>query len=309
MKKVIRKFLKKVVLSDPILTKFYTQMRTIQNKHKYSDNNTYLESNMVKIDLNNDNYMFVFSKDEKSEMYVDGSAKKDILNTLWSKAVLDADIIFDIGSNYGQFILYLNPITLKSNVKIYSFEPNPMLQKALKESMSISKIGSSVELYNCGLSNESGSFEFYLNLVSSGGSSLNLDYAVNPHKGKFVKTITVDVEVLDNLINKSSIETTNKNIAIKIDIEGNDFYALLGAKNTIFNSSNIFIIIETTVNTANEFNSKNSEFLNEIFREIPFIYATYNNSIFRVMSIAEYMDHFTKTTGSIDLVFSSKEIN
>lgn len=309
MIRIVRKFLKKVVLSNHILNKIYIQMRTIQNRNKYSDNNTYLESNMVKVDLKNDNYMFVFPNDEKSEMYVDGSAWKDILNILWSKAVVDADFIFDIGSNYGQFFLSLNPSILKSNVKIYSFEPNPYLQKALKESISFSKIGSLVELYNCGLSNESGSFEFYLNLVSSGGSSLNENYAVNPHKGKFIKKITVDVEVLDNLIDTHSIKARNKNIAIKIDIEGNDFYALLGAKDTIFNASNVFIIIETTVGTAEEFNANNSGFLNEIFKKIPFIYATYNNSIFRVKSVTEYMDHFTKTHGSIDLVFSSKNIS
>ena len=309
MIRVTRKFLKKVVLNNSILNKLYTQMRTIQNRNIYSDGNTYLESDTVQVNLDNGNNMFVFSNDEKSKMYIDGSAWNDVLCTMWSKAVVDADLIFDIGSNYGQFILSLNSNILKSNVKIHAFEPNPYLQKALKESISHSKIGPLVELYDCGLSNESGSFEFYLNLVSSGGSSLDENYAINPHKGKFVKKITVDIEVIDNLIDIHSLETKNKNIAIKIDIEGNDFYALLGAKNTIFNASNVFIIIETTVGTAEEFKSKNAEFLNEIFEKISFIYATYNNSIFPIKSINEYMHHFTKTPGSIDLVFSSKNMS
>jgi FkbM family methyltransferase len=71
--------------------------------------------------------------------------------------IKDGDCILDIGANTGLFILFLNQICTEA--RVFAFEPLPATFRALQRNVeTLNKL--SVQLFNVGLSDQSGSADF-----------------------------------------------------------------------------------------------------------------------------------------------------
>lgn len=138
----------------------------------------------------------------------------------------------DVGANCGYYSFFVskdNP-----NVKVFSYEPNSeaytKLQKTLQKNISfIHKIN----IYNFGLS-DSKSKKTLRSLTKfgyaqTGGASVEANYG---HEQE------ADFEIGDNVLHFD-----NKNLALKIDVEGHEINVLKGLKNTLI-KNNCVIQIE-----------------------------------------------------------------
>ena len=144
----------------------------------------------------------------------------------------------DIGANCGYYSLKISDEI--SSINIFSFEPNEeaylKFSKSLEKNLELSK---KIDLYNFGLSNKNSELKMKSKVkfgyIQTGGTSVinnddeNNENHTNIFFGKF-KT------------GDSIIDLKNKNLAIKIDIEGHEFYALQGLKKTLISNKCILQI-------------------------------------------------------------------
>ena len=154
----------------------------------------------------------------------------------------------DVGANMGIYSLLI--ASKFDNIQISSFEPHPGVFKRLKKNIELNNFSKNIQAINQGLSDTKGTMfiegpkNFGIN--QSGGAALQ-------SKGSNqVNICTGDSEI--NLV--------EKNIAIKIDVEGHEIKTLNGFKN-IFDLNNIFLQIEifdenykSTISLLNEYQFK-----------------------------------------------------
>lgn len=147
---------------------------------------------------------------------------------------LNIRTIIDIGANEGQFIKEIN--TLVPNRKIYAFEPIPDCYKKLVETTK----GIDVIFFNFGLSDTEGSAEINIsnNLVSSSILGMEDLHKVSYPDSHFVKKETIQLKKLDDIMARVKPQ---KNILIKIDVQGYEGKVILGGQK-IFGEASALII-------------------------------------------------------------------
>ncbi len=141
--------------------------------------------------------------------------------TKFIKSIIAPDSVsIDAGANIG-----LHAIEMSKGKKVYTFEPNPLICKRLKENLALSKI-TNVEVMEIGLSNTTGALDFHIPLKENPNQGLGSLY--ESHVGASSEKIQVKIDTIDNLF--PNLEKLN---LIKIDVEGHDFNVILGASKTI----------------------------------------------------------------------------
>ena len=141
-------------------------------------------------------------------------------------------IFIDVGCNYGAYSI---PIAKKhKNLLVYSFDPSENALKKLKENILLNNI-QNINFYKVGIGEKNKKVYFDDNLSNFKNSG---SYQII--KDKVGKEISVDS--IDNLIIKKII-LPKKNIFIKLDIEGYEFFALQGMVET-FKSYKVIIFFE-----------------------------------------------------------------
>ena len=141
-------------------------------------------------------------------------------------------IFIDVGCNYGAYSI---PIAKKhKNLLVYSFDPSENALKKLKENILLNNI-QNINFYKVGIGEKNKKVYFDDNLSNFKNSG---SYQIV--KNKVGKEISVDS--IDNLIIKKII-LPKKNIFIKLDIEGYEFFALQGMVET-FKNYKIIIFFE-----------------------------------------------------------------
>lgn len=269
----------------------------------------YLNEGFSKIELRNGNVMFLYSSDVKASGYYDGSSFQDILNYIWEDVLKDSNIVFDLGANYGQFVLgFLTNDNIRHLDKVVAFEPNPKINRAISESIKFNGLEKNVSIESFGVSNKNERISFFINLHSSGGSSINSSNAFNPVQGIYRKKIDIDVICLDKYVKDSSLQLKGKKVAIKIDVEGHDFQALQGAISVLTGAESWVVLMETTMQDARRILENQCYDVIDLFDK-NYLYVTYANAIFQVDSFDDYLKHFQYATGCIDVVVSSSELD
>ncbi len=146
--------------------------------------------------------------------------------------------ILDIGANAGIFSLdfYQN----HKNLTYYLFEPVPYTFKWLLKNAKINQVDKDRYLpFNIGLSNEKGSFDFYVPASNEAASLVANEDAFFRKKatedGEYTGDIEIDkvlckVEKLDEFAEEHNISDIS---FIKIDVEGNELNVLKGATSTL----------------------------------------------------------------------------
>ena len=137
------------------------------------------------------------------------------------------EIIVDAGAHKGETVKTLINIFPTSIKRIYLFEPAPKTMIELKRAIADTEYD--IIPYQYGLSKESGQAEFFYNPTWPGTSHLLVNHEKDSSK-ELANDISIIVETrkLDDIIPEDEKVTF-----IKMDIEGAEYDALKGAKETI----------------------------------------------------------------------------
>jgi len=138
------------------------------------------------------------------------------------RTVPNGSIFFDIGANVGFYTLLASSLVGDSG-KVVAFEPVPSNINKIKKHLEINSL-KNVTVYEAAISDYSGEAQFQKSKSNSQGKfkEFNPDAVLGDDE-----LLTVKVLSLDELLAKNRIPNPDY---LKIDIEGAEFSALLGAK-------------------------------------------------------------------------------
>ena len=171
------------------------------------------------------------------------------------KQINDSNSIFiDIGCNYGAYSIPISRI--KNNLKVICFDPSRKSLDRLDENINLNNL-KNIKYFKLGIGEKKGKVYFdddINNYKNSGSFEIN-----NKNFG-----YKIDIDSIDNLVRENKIQI-KKNVYIKMDIEGYEFFALKGLVKTI-NNYNVTIFFEFSKKILEnhlDFESEFVEFLNK----------------------------------------------
>lgn len=154
----------------------------------------------------------------------------------------NSDIVFDIGANIGTTSLVFSEC-VGTFGKVYSFEP--VTVEIIQKNMEENNI-KNVTIIPKGVSFQNGEIEIDISDFCLDSSIVKNKYATNNfNKSKKINLITIDDYCVQNKIEKIDF--------IKMDIEGAEEFAILGAKNMIKKCHPSWSISSYHIDSKNEF--------------------------------------------------------
>lgn len=130
-------------------------------------------------------------------------------------------VVFDIGANIGVYAVLLGDVA--SVEKVHVFEPVDECVREIRRNVSLNGLDGKVAIHQVAVSDRSGSATFRKISDYSGGSGISdthlfKDFAYEGEQ-------QVPIETLDKLV-----DIQDRNIVLKIDVEGHEHKVLLGAE-------------------------------------------------------------------------------
>ncbi|MDR1361960.1 MAG: FkbM family methyltransferase, partial [Holosporaceae bacterium] len=138
------------------------------------------------------------------------------------------DVFIDVGANMGYFSLLISQ-TLNENGHIYALEPSKRDFDRLAENIELNDLGDTISHYRYAVTDAKGSAE--LQIATEERNALNTlgsDFSVSGLEK--ICTETVPTISLDEFVAEEGISKVN---VIKLDVEGSELKALMGARKTI----------------------------------------------------------------------------
>jgi FkbM family methyltransferase len=182
------------------------------------------------------------------EIYAKGVWEAEMLREIRTHLTKDS-VCLDIGSNIGQHALYISKVA--TNGKVYAFDPIKKLTDQITESINKNNI-TNIEVCNFGLSDKEEVKDIYLNNLNMGNTTFKKRLGASD-------VIKAETKVFDTFWNNRS-----KIDFVKIDVEGYEYYCLLGMKESI-KAYHPKMVIEFSPIFYNKMDISNEEFLNYIF--------------------------------------------
>jgi FkbM family methyltransferase len=146
----------------------------------------------------------------------------------------------DVGSNVGFYSLLL--ANLHPDITIISIEAHPDTFEALNKNIIVNNFKNITSINKAISSHNRGKLRLYEYWTAKGQKNTGRYNLSNRHDAKSFKE--TDCDSLDNLLNPMY----NSAYVIKIDIEGEEVNALLGAKNTLKKTRKIIVEIHSDEN-------------------------------------------------------------
>lgn len=143
-----------------------------------------------------------------------------VVTTLMMERVKSGAFCLDIGANIGFYTLKLAQLAGKEG-RVAAFEANPNLLSRIKHNIDLNHL-QNVEIIPKAVSQSSGIVEFY---IAPNSELSSLDYIENAQE-----KIRVEALRIDDFIKDANWQRLD---FIKVDIEGHDCQALLGAKQSL----------------------------------------------------------------------------
>jgi FkbM family methyltransferase len=130
-------------------------------------------------------------------------------------------IVLDVGSNFGQMAVLFSRMTGPNGV-VHAFEADPFICQALRQNLEANGV-TNVVVHEAAVWHTEGQSLFYPEQDFVRFASLG-SYGINPNatEGRTVPSITID-----------SLNLPSEISFMKIDIQGSDLYAMMGATRTI----------------------------------------------------------------------------
>ena len=170
-------------------------------------------------------YLPFKNKVDKKLLYVTTNQKQT--NDFLLRFAQECDYLIDVGANRGSFADHFAKINKIS--RILMVEPIPSLFEALQSKY---QYNNDISIHKLAISDSSGSSTFHVTANDGQSSSLlnvgqrHLDAAPHAHQ---VDLIEVETETLDRVCSNISF----KKAFLKIDVQGNEMPALMGARNVL----------------------------------------------------------------------------
>jgi len=147
--------------------------------------------------------------------------------TVFEQLLKHCKVFLDIGANIGFYSLFAALNNTDETIKIYSFEPLPLVFSRLKENIQLNKT-SNIYPICAAINNYDGSVEL---LVKKHGFSMPTLSTIKVSKSQeSSELINVESLKVDTFVSKNNIPQVD---LIKIDIEGAEMNAIQGAKQVI----------------------------------------------------------------------------
>jgi len=127
-------------------------------------------------------------------------------------------IVFDIGSNIGEFGVYLRANCKKMNIEYHAFEPSMIEYETNK----LNNNRNNDFINNVGLWNKKGVIEFYNKNITGDSSFIETD--------GYTSIERANVDTIDNYVKKYDIQNIR---LLKLEAEGGEPEVLEGAINTL----------------------------------------------------------------------------
>jgi len=210
------------------------------------------------------------------DKYIYAQKKWDDLNTqIIINNLRKNQYFIDIGSNIGYFSLLASTIVGKKG-KIIAIEPLKKLYQQIKLSKKINSYNN-IKVYNFGLSDKNIKKKIYIQKKSIASSSIYKENIINFsffkgfifnklfEKKNIIKSENIILKKLDNLI-KCKVDF------IKMDIEGEEYKALLGMKQILKKYKPKLIIEINNLKLKKKYSEKIYEFLYKLKYDIYFNY-------------------------------------
>lgn len=179
--------------------------------------------------------------DDNDAIYFFGLAGK-AFRTLLPVLLRSGDVVVDVGANVGYFSVLARSIVGDCG-EVIAIEPNPRLFERLKNHLASQKSG--IRLHQAAVWNkEKKSADFHV-ATTSGWSSL----VQNP-TFTLQQTVTVPAWTLDAFLDDQEVGAIR---LMKLDIEGGEIDALMGAKKTLQSGRIDFLLIEAEANRMSAF--------------------------------------------------------
>jgi len=182
---------------------------------------------------------FFVKKNTNDSIVVSPSFERRDVNFLIkkiSKEILNRKkiLFLDIGADFGYYSILLSNF-FKNNklLKIYSFEPVSSSRTLLEKNIKLNN-AKNIKIFPFAIYNNS-NISIKMEKWATGSSSISLD--IQNNDTDVVKTRTID-SILINEINNFDV------IFIKIDIEGFETEALIGAKTILQSNKRIYLMVE-----------------------------------------------------------------
>jgi len=145
-----------------------------------------------------------------------------------SNLELKGKTIYDIGGYIGVLTIFFAKTSGESG-KVITFEPNPKSYAKIKENVALNNLDN-VQILNIGIADkrETKTLVARSSVPGTGSMEKNIQQCIL--KEKSVESLQVEVDTLDCCIETNKLPKPN---FIKIDIEGMEYSALLGMRETI----------------------------------------------------------------------------
>ena len=158
-----------------------------------------------------------------TELLVHGSHEPETTKFV-SSLINENMICVDVGANIGYYSTLYSKI-VGPNGKVISIEPSPINFDYLKKNLELQDFQNYL-LFNCACGNEQNQVKFYMDHRANKCQIIEDDDSSHLEKN----IISVPLRKIDDIINESNVEMIH---FLKIDVEGYEWYAILGAMNTI----------------------------------------------------------------------------
>lgn len=155
----------------------------------------------------------------------DGRNEAGYSDILFSAAA-NKNVIFDIGANVGYYAIHFATELVKRSGHVHAFEPIQQTYERLRANVDINGLAQFITANNIGLSNSTGTVDFY-EPDYSGSVAASMK---NLHPNETVQIHKVSVETLDIYCEKYNIRSLD---LLKIDVEGAEMNVIQGGGSVI----------------------------------------------------------------------------
>lgn len=145
----------------------------------------------------------------------------------------EGSLIFDIGANIGLFSIKI--ATQKKTATVIALEPDPENFQMLKRNLELNGIKTVIPI-NMALDERSGKLEFFVSAANRAANSI-----YRHEEG--MRSVEVEAGTFDYLLRTLDIEK-NKEMFIKMDVEGAELQILNGAK-SLAAATDVKVVMET----------------------------------------------------------------
>jgi FkbM family methyltransferase len=145
------------------------------------------------------------------------------------------DCVIDVGAQFGLISVLLGKV-VGNNGKVYSFEPSPYNYEVLNKVIIENNL-ENVSVYNNAIGNKKGLSKFH-QITPAGFMKIEKGYEIKERNFNEINEIRIDDFCIENNIGKVDF--------IKIDVDGTDYEAIIGAERLLGSNAPPIICFEVS---------------------------------------------------------------